>query len=228
MSDARVPARDAASLILYHRAAAGIEILMGRRGSDARFGPGYYVFPGGTAIAADAEATPGSSLRAEVSSQLKTSCVPGQDRQLAMAAVRETFEETGLLVGVPGDSGAIKERSWQAIRATGLAPALAKLAYVGRALTPNWSPIRFHARFFMADVTDAVGELNGDGELQDLQWFDLDRAAALRLMDVTEFMLGEVAGLLGDSSFASRRRFFTYTSAGPLVQIDEAEVGEGA
>ena len=66
-----------------------------------------------------------------------------------MAAVRETFEETGLFLGAPGDVGETHNESWNQVRALGLAPDLAKLEYVGHAITPASKAFRFNARFSM-------------------------------------------------------------------------------
>ena len=72
-------------------------------------------------------------------------------RALANTAVRETFEETGLLLGAKGDVGDSADETWQVMRRKGVAPNLSPLAYIGRAITSPYSPIRFHARFFLAD-----------------------------------------------------------------------------
>jgi 8-oxo-dGTP pyrophosphatase MutT (NUDIX family) len=58
----------------------------------------------------------------------------------------------------------------------GLAPDLRHLDYLGRAITPPDSPIRFHARFLVADAEHARGELGGSGELLNLHWLAIDEA----------------------------------------------------
>jgi 8-oxo-dGTP pyrophosphatase MutT (NUDIX family) len=158
--------RDAATLILLRRHGSRIEVLLGRRADTARFMPGRYVFPGGRVAPADRRPWAGEATTP-----------PNLPCPAARAALRETFEETGLLVGRPdrtpprtGDLTPI-ERSFIA---RGLAPALDRLTYLGRAITPSSSPIRFHARFFLADGGDAVGNLDGGTELVDLQWRDVD------------------------------------------------------
>ncbi|MBT6426770.1 MAG: hypothetical protein HOK30_03845, partial [Rhodospirillaceae bacterium] len=74
----------------------------------------------------------------------------------------------------------------------GVLPNLAALDYVARAITPPDSPMRFHARFFTIDVNEASGRVRDSDELQNLQWFSLDDALAMDVVDVTEFVLGEV------------------------------------
>ena len=114
---------------------------------------------------------------------MATHASPVRAHGLAVAAVRETFEETGLVFGE--------------VRGGALCPALDALDFVARAITPPDSPIRFHARFFMADAARAAGTLAGNGELLDLRWFRLEDAVKLPLADVTEFVIGEVGRRLG-------------------------------
>ena len=73
------------------------------------------------------------------------------------------------------------------------------------------SPIRFHARFFVADAAGATGTLGGSGELLDLHWVSMVEAFKLPIVDVTEFMLGEVwRRLSGAPDLARRHAFFRY------------------
>jgi 8-oxo-dGTP pyrophosphatase MutT (NUDIX family) len=97
---------------------------------------------------------------------------------LAFAAVRETFEETGLVFGrLAGDD---------------LHADLSGLDYIARAITPPDSPIRFHARFLLADAAGATGRLRDSDELHDLNWVSFEAAFKLPIADVTEFVLREV------------------------------------
>jgi 8-oxo-dGTP pyrophosphatase MutT (NUDIX family) len=174
--------RDAASLILLREAGKGLEVLIGRRGKGARFMPGRYVFPGGRVTPEDA--TPWAGETADD----PTSFLP-----LKRAALRETFEETGLVVGerraaVGKDNGALSPVE-DAYRAEGLAPALHLLRLVGRAITPVASPIRFHARFFVADGDFVAGALTPCEELEDLHWHGVDGEPPGTMQNVTRFML---------------------------------------
>jgi len=108
---------------------------------------------------------------------------PSLARALACAAVREVFEETGLQL----------RTSVRADAAAGDLPDLSALRFLGRAITPTNSRMRFHARFFAAPAASFMGELAGDGELSDLQWVGLDNPARLPMVDVTELMLSELA-----------------------------------
>lgn len=186
-ADAR-PARprDAASLILLRDGEAGLEVLIGRRGKGARFMPGRYVFPGGRITPDDARPWHGeASAPAEVADRSFLA--------LKRAALRETFEETGLVLGRPapahehGDGGLLAIE--QAYRALGAAPAPDLLRLVGRAITPTNSPIRFHARFFVADGSYARGELAPCEELDDLHWHPVAEEPPGAMQNVTRFML---------------------------------------
>ena len=178
--------RDAASLLIWRAQAQGLEVLMGRRGSRARFVPGVYVFPGGVLEPRDRM----------VSARLGAHpffLSPGLDgnpslaRALACAAVREVHEETGLQLRASVQTVADGRTD------PGALPDLSALRFLGRAITPTNSRMRFHARFFAAPAASFVGDLAGDGELSDLQWVSLDNPARLPMVDVTELMLSELA-----------------------------------
>src|SRR5690606_27634792 len=121
--------------------------------------PGVYVFPGGMLEREDHRVRPVSGLAADIVPRIAVAGSQHRANALALAAIRETFEESGLVVGVPGDPGPSADPSWRALRARGIAPALAPLCYLGRAITPSIQPIRFHARFFAVDARHVSGEL---------------------------------------------------------------------
>jgi len=171
--------RDAASLAILRGSGTATEVLLGRRASRHRFMPNVYVFPGGRLDRADVVARPSSPLRAEVEARLCVRWRPEIARGLAVAAVRETFEETGLAFGK--------------VEQGRLHPELSALDYIARAITPPDSPIRYHARFFTARAEHAAGELRDSEELSDLRWLRVEEALRLPLVDVTEFVLQEIA-----------------------------------
>src|SRR3546814_3707989 len=77
------------------------EVLMSERIAAHVFVPENYVFPGGRVDRSDAFVQPATPLRPDVLERLSRSATPRRALALAMAAVRETFEETGLVVGRP-------------------------------------------------------------------------------------------------------------------------------
>jgi 8-oxo-dGTP pyrophosphatase MutT (NUDIX family) len=176
--------RDAASLILLRQGDSGLEVLLGRRGRGARFMPQRYVFPGGAVASGDS--------RRWWSEEEAAEAIPRM-RALKRAALRETFEETGLVVGrpaadVPDPANGLSPVE-AAYRAHGVRPALELLTLVGRAITPTDSPIRFHARFFVVDATHAAGPLRSSEEFDDLRWHPVAAEPPGLMQNVTQSML---------------------------------------
>jgi 8-oxo-dGTP pyrophosphatase MutT (NUDIX family) len=185
-------------LLLIRGTGRTAEVLMGRRSRASRFMPGVYVFPGGRVERGDA--------RPSGFAETMTAPPGGTDRatrrrlaHFARAALRETFEETGLLVADRPDprpraidSGSAGEAEiWRAFRRAGRSPAFSALSLVARAVTPTRSPIRFHTRFFRADGQAACGDLLGNGELEDLRWVPVENALSLPIAEVTVLVLRE-------------------------------------
>jgi 8-oxo-dGTP pyrophosphatase MutT (NUDIX family) len=196
--------RNAASLILMRHRGGHVEVLLGRRARAHAFLPDFYVFPGGRLDRDDHRVTPASPLRPEVTRRVALSCPRASAQAYALAAVRETSEEVGLVIGSP--SAHVHPPSWRGFAGAGLLPALDALDYVGRAITPPEAPIRYHNRFFLVDGRHAKGELRSNGELLDLGWRTIEEALALGLVDVTEFMLGEATRLFrGETSGRHRK-----------------------
>lgn len=196
-ADPNAPIRDAATLILVRGTGERAEVLMGKRASGHVFMPDKYVFPGGRVDPGDGDIAAANELAAEDSAKLALGA-PLPPRAYALAAIRETFEETGLFVAcptaLPGAFPAFLER--------GLAPVLAPLRFIARAVTPPARSRRFDARFFMADAEVALCSdcaPADSAELTDLRWFPLPEAQLLDLPSVTRFILGEaMARLQGD------------------------------
>ncbi len=187
--------RDAATLILLRHGDGEPQVLLGQRHSSHAFMPNRYVFPGGRVDRHDHLVRPASQLRPDVKRRLERSATPARAKALAIAAVRETFEETGLMLGAPRAKGAGPPGNgepWDAFAVQGMGPALDVLDYVFRAVTPPKRPRRFNARFFIADAKHALGELRSNGELVDLKWVGLRDAQALPIPQVTHLVLDMV------------------------------------
>lgn len=189
--------RDAASLVIF-RGGDGkqpVEVVLGRRQSKSSFMPDVYVFPGGAVDAADARARAATPLAEHMQTHMAVANSQARAHTIAMAAIRETFEETGLLVTQPGKvASRIAADSWKPFSDRGIAPNLAPLHYLGRALTPSHRPIRFHARFFAVHEHYINGTMASSDELLDVNWYP-SNTNELKLMGVTQRMLREVEAL---------------------------------
>ncbi len=177
---------DAAGLILLRGPRDAPEVLLGRRHSKTAFLPDIYVVPGGRLDAEDlAPSGFPEPIHPVIAGNLAVGC---RRPPLAFlrAALRETHEETGLLVGRPGAAaGGAGAGVWGAYGAAGLAPDFAGLDFVLRAITPRESPRRYNTRFFLADGSQVAGDLKGDGELLDLGWRATGDLERLNIVDVT-------------------------------------------
>jgi 8-oxo-dGTP pyrophosphatase MutT (NUDIX family) len=174
---------DASSLVLYRGRGPSLEILVGLRGANHVFVPNRVVYPGGRVDRTDARVAPATPLRNDVAARLQRTATEPRARALAVAAVRELYEETGLLLAAGED---IPDR-WH----PGVAPRLDTLDYIFRAVTPPGRTRRFNTRFFLAPAEDVRGELGGDGELENLGWLGIDKLRELPLMWITRAVLDE-------------------------------------
>jgi 8-oxo-dGTP pyrophosphatase MutT (NUDIX family) len=165
--------RPAASLLVVRFAAGrgGEQVLMGRRGAGHRFMPNVLVFPGGAADADDHDARAATPLMAHVRARLERSAEPSLAHALGIAACRELREEVGLSLGEP--------------------PALGRLEYLCRAVTPPDRPIRFDARFFIADARHVSGEPAASEEIEDPAWYTIEQARQGPLAAATRAVLDQ-------------------------------------
>jgi 8-oxo-dGTP pyrophosphatase MutT (NUDIX family) len=184
--------KDASTLILYRQSSKNIEILMGERSGRHSFMPNTYVFPGGRVDASDSRIPPAEDLREDVMARLvRGGCSPARARALAIAAIRETFEETGLrLAGNYPRPRKSRLQVWNEFGTVTCGPDLSKLDYIARAVTPPSRKKRFNTRFFVADAETLEGEIKGSGELLDLRWVTIADALNLNIPVITEKILG--------------------------------------
>lgn len=193
--------RDAATLLLIREQKGRPHVLMGQRSGGTTFMPHKVVFPGGRLDRGDHVISPHAPLPDAAVRKLTQdprgarSITPEKAQALALAAVRETFEETGLATGVTEDTQTPRTRSpgWASYFNSGATPALDQMAYIARAITPPYRPKRYDARFFMApaDViaADCHDALMGSGELLDLHWVALEEATKLDLPNITRMIV---------------------------------------
>ena len=147
-----VAVRPAASLILLRRGAAGLEVLVGRRAAAARAFPGATVFPGGKLEDHDVDLLVAGA---------------GADGVARYAVLRETFEETGLLVTASGggppdgaDVSAAREavdtgtlRFADLLARWKVEPGVARLTRFAHWITPRPAPYRFDTAFFLVSAS---------------------------------------------------------------------------
>lgn len=208
--------KDAATLILVRRDQAKPRVLMGKRSGRHTFMPDKYVFPGGRVDAGDARAPIVGTLKKPVEEKLRmhTRRAP---QAFPLTAIRETWEETGLIVGKSASVPGKPPQGWRAYYEEGAAPCLKNFKFIGRAITPPYRPKRFDARFFMALAEDVLIDERppADGaELHDLQWVTLSDALKLDLPSVTRFMLGEVDLRLENPKSRKGPPFLRWTRTG--------------
>lgn len=202
------PIRDAATLILWRRNGERLEVLMGERHGASAFMPNRYVFPGGRLDAADYRIRPAAPLNPVSAARLVRSRGTGRRKALglALAAIRETFEETGLRIAAAAPAMACSSPSWEAFCEAGFAPDPSALLYVCRAITPPGRPRRFDARFFAAPAEAAQGALRPSAELDKLSWMTPDETRDLLLPNITQYVLANLAAWLEPAAAADPAR----------------------
>lgn len=198
------PIRDAATLVLVRDAdTPQPRVLMGQRGAGAAFMPSKYVFPGGAVDAGDrlvdlaGKADPAQAALLSAMPVTPTAPTPAA---MQAAAIRELFEEAGLMLAAPGAWQGPLPDDWRAFAEAGLRPRAEALRFLFRAVTPPGRSRRFDARFFLARAEDLAGDPDdfsrATDELSHLHWIALDEARALDLPFITEVVLAEAEALL--------------------------------
>jgi 8-oxo-dGTP pyrophosphatase MutT (NUDIX family) len=178
--------KDAATVMLVRDTAAGLEVFLQRRVRGMAFAGGMTVFPGGGVDSRDADTSiawhgPAPEWWAE-----RFFCDVGLARALVCAAVRETFEESGVLLAGPDGTSVVADvrpfaaaREQLVNRELSLAGFLAEAGLVLRAdllrpwanwLTPEQEARRFDTRFFLARLPEGQRADGDTSEAQDTRW----------------------------------------------------------
>jgi 8-oxo-dGTP pyrophosphatase MutT (NUDIX family) len=193
--------RDAATLMLIDRSGPEPKVLLGRRHAGHKFMPGKFVFPGGRIEAADAQMSAATELdpaaAAKIETRLHGAQVPSA-RAFPLAAIRETFEETGLMLGVKAATPpAAPSADWAGFAEAAVMPDLSHVHFIARAITPPRRPKRFDTRFFTADAQSVAHRVAGvvgpDSELVELVWIPIKQAKTLDMPTITGVVLEELA-----------------------------------
>lgn len=188
--------RDAATLILLDRTGGQLRVLMGRRHMRHVFMPGKFVFPGGRTDPADSRIRIASALHPQVERRLAGT--GARARGIAMSALRETYEEAGLLVGTKA-AFRTSRPDWSAFAEHGVCPSLDGLRFIARAITPPGNVRRFDTRFLAAFREDVAVELAAggpSGELEQVAWLPIDAAKQADIPDITRHVLGDLEARL--------------------------------
>ncbi len=203
-----VKPRDSATLILVDHAGEVPKVLLGRRHERHRFLPGKFVFPGGRIERADRLMAVAAALHDHHATKLMQRVRRpsiAKAAAFALAAVRETYEETGIMLGTRA-SGPMREPMrvpkrvplgpWEAFARAGIAPDLSAVHFIARAITPPRRPLRFDSRFFTADVAAIArrdeGFVGPDKELVELVWLPITEARRLDMPGITAVVLEEL------------------------------------
>jgi 8-oxo-dGTP pyrophosphatase MutT (NUDIX family) len=208
--------RDAATLIVVDRSALRLQVLMGRRRPGQVFLPDTFVFPGGRVEPADRALARRFALPAAVSQSVQNATTGRASgiraSALALAAIRETFEESGFVVGEP-EAAAVRAAAggWTEFFAAGYRPRLDRLELFARAITPPARPRRYDTRFFLVDAAHvAHRSARTDGELLDIDWFTLEQARTLPLPSITRHVIEDIAALERDAGQAANAQIPFY------------------
>jgi 8-oxo-dGTP pyrophosphatase MutT (NUDIX family) len=192
--------KDAATLILVDRNAATPKVLVGKRHDKVVFMPGKFVFPGGRVDKTDNRVPVAASMPEELEANLlkgSPKISPSRAKSLAVAAIREACEETGLCLGRKMDGPVPKlEGTWKPFADAGLLPDPSGLFLIARAITPPGRVRRFDTRFFTADASAITyrveGVIHADAELVELVWVELGSKPLADLHPMTKSVLGEL------------------------------------
>ncbi|MEP1765226.1 MAG: NUDIX hydrolase [Sulfitobacter sp.] len=188
--------RNAATVIVIRDRMTTPSILMGQRGANAAFMPNKFVFPGGAVDADDALVPLACGLPSPCAERISDNINAELSHAIPVAAIRELWEETGLILGTKGDWPDTPPPDWRSFAQTGHLPDASALQFVFRALTPPGRPRRFDARFFLVDV-EAIASDPDDfaaacDELSHLQWVPLSQARQFDMPFITEVVLAEI------------------------------------
>jgi 8-oxo-dGTP pyrophosphatase MutT (NUDIX family) len=207
-----VKIRDAATMLVIDRSGGTPKVLVGRRHDGHKFMPGKYVFPGGRVERADRRMIAATALDWRVEARLMQQVrhpSAEKSRSFALAAVREVFEETGLVLGTRVDGPSLPRRrgkaegqepaasdEWEKFARSGIAPDLAAVHFIARAITPPGPPRRFDARFFAVDADAIAARIDGvvgpDTELVELVWMPIEKSLTLDMAGITMAVLEEL------------------------------------
>ena len=219
--------KQAAALILIRDTNAGIEVCMLRRVASSRFAPGAYVFPGG-----------GIEEQDEILNTTLGDNKDNKDNTAKIAAIRETFEEAGILAGTATNRHqfSVRERAslnkgqqtfQQLIEQHDIQLDLQQITFYDHWVTPEGAPVRFDTRFFLAVANANQHVLHDDAETDESCWAtpaDLleqyDRGD-IKLMPVTHVQLLRLSRVTSINIIIDNTRQKTISPILPVLNFNE-------
>lgn len=203
--------KDASSIVLLDRRGDEPRILMGRRAAKHKFMPNIYVFPGGRVDYGDRFAPYAADYDHDtlelLMQKMKGRPSSLRARMIGLAAVRETFEEVGLMIGRRVETTRqYSQLTWAEFAKAEMQADLSGLTYLVRAITPPGHNRRFDTRFFMADVSDYLSTQapKSSDELEDVQWVTMKEAHDLPLHFITTRVLLATKQALENENFGKK------------------------
>jgi 8-oxo-dGTP pyrophosphatase MutT (NUDIX family) len=193
---APVAPKDAATVVLLRAAGAGVEVYLLRRHLSMAFAAGMSVFPGGTVDPRDFYGDIGWAGPSPKKWARAFGCPRATARALVCAAVRETFEESGVLLAGPSAESVVPDTSsagWEADRAALVDRSLCFAEFLQQRrltlrsdllrpwahwITPEFEPRRYDTRFFLAALPDGQVTRDVSGEADSVAWLTPDSALA--------------------------------------------------
>lgn len=215
--------RNAATVVVIRRDDGEPRVLMGQRRDAAAFMASKFVFPGGALDPSDAGIPAAQPLSPHCRRRLACQAESDVADALAITAIRELWEETGLALSLPeGPLPAELPADWRDFFDLGHRPASDALEFIFRAITPPDRPRRFDARFFLADASRITGSPDdfsrADDELSFLSWLTLAEARTLDLPFITSVVLAEVEARLADPATERSAPFFHHQGGRSYIE----------
>jgi 8-oxo-dGTP pyrophosphatase MutT (NUDIX family) len=191
-----VAPRDSATVIVVRDDRGKLEVFLLERHLQSDFAGGAYVFPGGTLDEGDKDPVLAEMVDGwEALAPQMGESDPAGARALAVCAIRETFEEAGILLARRDDGSPVRldDPAWTSYRRalhareitaaamakeTGIRYAADLLRYWQRWVTPVFAPKRYDARFFVAVMPDGQTPLHDDVETTASAWVPPEDAIA--------------------------------------------------
>lgn len=208
-----VPARPAATILLLRDGPDGLEVLMVARAREVDFASGALVFPGGRVEPTDA------------------ALAPAEDPLGAfrVAAIREAWEESGILLAHPPGPEVPPEGEFLAhLHARGLRPAHAALTPFAHWVTPQHSPKRFDTHFFLAHAPEDQEAIHDGREAVEAVWIRPEVAVAEADAGRRTLVFATRLNLLRLAQARSAEAAIAAAASAPIVTVMPQPISDGA